>query len=164
MSKMAKNKKVIISCAVTGAIHTPSMSEYLPVTADEVIEHSLAAHEAGAAVLHLHARDEIDGHPTQDQEEFQKFLPTIQNSCDAVINITTGGGPQMSVEERMKPAMHFKPELASLNMGSMNFGLYPMLDRFSEFEHTWERDNLEKSRDLVFKNTFQDRIKIRYIG
>jgi uncharacterized protein (DUF849 family) len=94
---MAKNKKVIISCAVTGAIHTPSMSEYLPVTADEVIEHSLAAHEAGAAVLHLHARDEVDGHPTQDPEEFQKFLPTIQNSCDAVINITTGGGPQMSV-------------------------------------------------------------------
>ena len=98
-------KKVIISCAVTGAIHTPSMSEFLPVTAEEVIVHSLAAHEAGAAVLHLHARDENDGHPTQDPEEFQKFLPTIHNSCDAVINITTGGGPQMTVEERMKPAM-----------------------------------------------------------
>ena len=112
---MAKSKKVIISCAVTGAIHTPSMSEYLPVTAEEVIEHSLAAHEAGAAVLHLHARDEVDGHPTQDPEEFEKFLPTIQKSCDAVINITTGGGPQMTVEDRMRPAMHFQPELAFLN-------------------------------------------------
>jgi len=149
-------KKVIISCAVTGAIHTPSMSEYLPVTADEVIEHSLAAHEAGAAVLHLHARDEVDGHPTQDPEEFQKFLPTIHNSCDAVINITTGGGPQMTVEERMKPAMHFKPELASLNMGSMNFGLYPMLNRFKEFKFDWEREHLEGSRDLVFRNSFKD--------
>ena len=115
-------KKVIISCAVTGAIHTPSMSEHLPVTADEVIEHSLEAHKAGAAILHLHARDENDGHPTQDPAEFQKFLPTIHNECDAVINITTGGGPQMTVEERMKPCMHFKPEVASLNMGSMNFG------------------------------------------
>ena len=149
-------KKVIISCAVTGAIHTPSMSEHLPVTADEVIEHSLEAHEAGAAILHLHARDENDGHPTQDPAEFQKFLPTIHKECDAVINITTGGGPQMTVEERMQPCMHFKPEVASLNMGSMNFGLYPMLDRFKEFEHSWELSHLENSRDSVFKNTFAD--------
>ena len=122
-------KKVIISCAVTGAIHTPSMSEHLPVTADEVIEHSLEAHKAGAAILHLHARDEVDGHPTQDPAEFDKFLPIIHKECDAVINITTGGGPQMTVEERMQPCMHFKPELASLNMGTMNFGLFPMLKR-----------------------------------
>ena len=161
---MAKNKKVIISCAVTGAIHTPSMSEYLPVTADEVIEHSLAAHEAGAAVLHLHARDEVDGHPTQDPEEFQKFLPTIQNSCDAVINITTGGGPQMSVEERMKPAMHFKPELASLNMGSMNFGLFPMLKKHNQLKHPWEKDMLERSKHTLFKNTFEDIENIMTLG
>mgnify|MGYP006135890921 CR=1 FL=1 len=152
---MAKNKKVIISCAVTGAIHTPSMSEYLPVTADEVIEHSLAAHEAGAAVLHLHARDEIDGHPTQDPEEFQKFLPTIQSSCDAVINITTGGGPQMTVEDRMRPAMHFKPELASLNMGSMNFGLFPMLKKHNQLKFPWEKEMLERSKHSLFKNTFR---------
>jgi len=161
---MAKNKKVIISCAVTGAIHTPSMSEYLPVTADEVIEHSLAAHEAGAAVLHLHARDEIDGHPTQDPEEFQKFLPTIQNSCDAVINITTGGGPQMSVEERMKPAMHFKPELASLNMGSMNFGLFPMLKKHNQLKFPWEKEMLERSKHSLFKNTFEDIENIMTLG
>ena len=155
---MAKNKKVIISCAVTGAIHTPSMSEYLPVTADEVIEHSLAAHQAGAAVLHLHARDEIDGHPTQDPEEFQKFLPTIQSSCDAVINITTGGGPQMTVEDSMRPAMHFKPELASLNMGSMNFGLFPMLKKHNQLKFPWEKEMLERSKHSLFKNTFEDNL------
>ena len=157
-------KKVIISCAVTGAIHTPSMSEFLPVKAEEVIEHSLAAHEAGAAVLHLHARDEEDGHPTQDPEEFQKFLPTIHNSCDAVINITTGGGPQMTVEERMKPAMHFKPELASLNMGSMNFGLFPMLKRHNQLKYPWEKEMLEKSKYSLFKNTFEDIENIMTFG
>ena len=161
---MAKNKKVIISCAVTGAIHTPSMSEYLPVTAGEVIEHSLAAHEAGAAVLHLHARDEIDGHPTQDPEEFQKFLPTIQSSCDAVINITTGGGPQMTVEDRMRPAMHFKPELASLNMGSMNFGLFPMLKKHNQLKFPWEKEMLERSKHSLFKNTFEDIENIMTLG
>ena len=157
-------KKVIISCAVTGAIHTPSMSEHLPVTADEVIEHSLEAHKAGAAILHLHARDENDGHPTQDPEEFQKFLPTIHNECDAVINITTGGGPQMTVEERMKPCMHFKPEVASLNMGSMNFGLFPMMKRHNQFQHQWEKDMLERSKHSLFKNTFQDIENIMTLG
>ena len=157
-------KKVIISCAVTGAIHTPSMSEHLPVTADEVIEHSLEAHKAGAAILHLHARDENDGHPTQDPAEFQKFLPTIHNECDAVINITTGGGPQMTVEERMKPCMHFKPEVASLNMGSMNFGLFPMMKRHNQFQHQWEKDMLERSKHSLFKNTFQDIENIMTLG
>ena len=157
-------KKVIISCAVTGAIHTPSMSEHLPVTADEVIEHSLEAHKAGAAILHLHARDENDGHPTQDPTEFQKFLPTIHNECDAVINITTGGGPQMTVEERMKPCMHFKPEVASLNMGSMNFGLFPMMKRHNQFQHQWEKDMLERSKHSLFKNTFQDIENIMTLG
>ena len=157
-------KKVIISCAVTGAIHTPSMSEHLPVTADEVIEHSLEAHKAGAAILHLHARDENDGHPTQDPAEFQKFLPTIHKECDAVINITTGGGPQMTVEERMKPCMHFKPEVASLNMGSMNFGLFPMMKRHNQFQHQWEKDMLERSKHTLFKNTFEDIENIMTLG
>lgn len=153
---MAIKRKAIITCAVTGAIHTPSMSKYLPVTADEIAEAGIAAAEAGAAILHLHARDPIDGHPSQDPELFRPFLETIKASTDAVINITTGGSPHMTVQERMRPAMTFKPEVASLNMGSMNFGLFPMLDRFKEFEFDWERQHLENSRDLIFKNTYQD--------
>ena len=122
------------------------------------------AAQAGASILHLHARDPENGKPTQNPEIFKKILPLIIKETDAVINITTGGSPHMTVQERMIPASIFKPELASLNMGSMNFGLYPMLDRFSEFNHTWEKDNLEKSRDLVFKNTFQDIETILQIG
>ena len=162
---MSKEKrKVIITCAVTGAIHTPSMSKYLPVSPDEIADAAISAAGAGASILHLHARDPSNGKPTQDPAVFEEILPKIKKETDAVINITTGGSPHMTVEERMMPASVFKPELASLNMGSMNFGLYPMLDRFSEFEHTWERDNLEKSRDLVFKNTFQDIETILKIG
>ena len=162
MSKEKRN--VIITCAVTGAIHTPSMSKYLPVSPDEIADAAILAAGAGASILHLHARDPSNGKPTQDPAVFEEILPKIKKETDAVINITTGGSPHMTVEERMMPASVFKPELASLNMGSMNFGLYPMLDRFSEFEHTWERDNLEKSRDLVFKNTFQDIETILKIG
>jgi uncharacterized protein (DUF849 family) len=162
---MAKEKrKVIITCAVTGAIHTPSMSPYLPVTPSEIATAAILAAEAGASILHLHARDPETGKPTQDPSVFEKFLPRIKQSTDAVINITTGGSPHMTVQERMLPATKFKPEVASLNMGSMNFGLYPMLDRFDRFEHEWERENLEKSRDLVFKNTFQDIETILKIG
>ena len=162
---MSKEKrKVIITCAVTGAIHTPSMSKYLPVSPNEIADAAILAADAGASILHLHARDPRNGKPTQDPAVFEQILPKIKKETDAVINITTGGSPHMTVEERMMPASVFKPELASLNMGSMNFGLYPMLDRFSEFEHTWERDNLEKSRDLVFKNTFQDIETILKIG
>ena len=162
---MSKEKrKVIITCAVTGAIHTPSMSKYLPVSPNEIADAAILAADAGASILHLHARDPRNGKPTQDPAVFEEILPKIKKETDAVINITTGGSPHMTVEERMMPASVFKPELASLNMGSMNFGLYPMLDRFSEFEHTWERDNLEKSRDLVFKNTFQDIETILKIG
>ena len=162
---MSKEKrKVIITCAVTGAIHTPSMSKYLPVSPNEIADAAILAADAGASILHLHARDPSNGKPTQDPAVFEEILPKIKKETDAVINITTGGSPHMTVEERMMPASVFKPELASLNMGSMNFGLYPMLDRFSEFEHTWERDNLEKSRDLVFKNTFQDIETILKIG
>ena len=124
------NRKVIISCAVTGAIHTPSMSPHLPVTPEQIITDSLAAAEAGATILHLHARDPENGRPTQDPDAFRAFLPQLKQATGAVLNLTTGGSPHMSVEERMRPAAELKPEVASLNMGSMNFGLYPMLNRF----------------------------------
>lgn len=153
---MAKSRKVIITCAPTGAIHTPSMSPYLPVTADEIASAAIAAAEAGAAILHLHARDPADGRPSQDPELFVPFLAKIKARTDAVVNITTGGSPHMTVEDRMRPAMRFKPEVASLNMGSMNFGLFPMLERFKDFKHDWERQHLENSRDLIFKNTYKD--------
>ncbi|HSP57869.1 MAG TPA: 3-keto-5-aminohexanoate cleavage protein [Halomonas sp.] len=157
---MATQRKVIITCAVTGAIHTPSMSPHLPVTPEEIIESAIAAAEAGASILHLHARDPETGKPTQDPAVFEKFLPQIKEATGAVINLTTGGSPHMTVEERMRPAIEFQPELASLNMGSINFGLFPMLQRFKTFEHEWEREHLEKSHDLVFKNTFADIEKI----
>lgn len=153
---MAIKRKVIITCAVTGAIHTPSMSKALPVTAQQIADAAIGAANAGAAILHLHARDPITGKPSQDPELFRPFLQTIKAKTNAVINITTGGSPHMTVEERMRPAMTFKPEVASLNMGSMNFGLFPMLDRFKSFEHAWEREHLENSRDLIFKNTYND--------
>jgi uncharacterized protein (DUF849 family) len=153
---MASTSKVIITCAVTGAIHTPSMSPHLSVTADEIAKSAIDAAKAGAAILHLHARDPRDGRPSQDPESFRPFLEQIKAATHAVVNITTGGSPHMTVEERMRPAMTFKPELASLNMGSMNFGLFPMLDRFNEFKHEWERQHLENSRDLIFKNTYKD--------
>jgi len=161
---MAKQRKVIITCAVTGAIHTPSMSPHLPVTPEEIAEAGIAAAEAGASILHLHARDPDNGKPTQDPAMFERFLPRIKDACDAVINLTTGGSPHMTVEERMRPAMEFKPELASMNMGSINFGLFPMLDRYASLEHQWEREHLENSRDLVFKNTFADIEKAMTLG
>jgi uncharacterized protein (DUF849 family) len=157
---MLKPRKVIITCAVTGAIHTPSMSPYLPVSPDQVANAAIGAVEAGAAIVHLHARDPDDGRPTQDPVAFAQFLPQIKGSTNAVINITTGGSPHMTVAERLRPAHHYKPELASLNMGSMNFGLYPMLQRHKEFKYAWETAHLKNSRDLVFKNTFAD---IEYI-
>lgn len=153
---MADTRKVIITCAVTGSIHTPSMSKYLPVSLQEISEAAIGAAEAGAAIVHLHTRDPRDGRPSQNPEHFVPILETLKKSTNVVINLTTGGSPHMTVAERMRPAMEFKPELASLNMGSMNFGLFPMLERFKEFEYDWERQGLEKSRDLVFKNTFAD--------
>src|SRR5215204_5437911 len=153
-------RKVIITCAVTGAIHTPSMSPYLPITPEEIADAAIGAAEAGAAIVHLHARDPQTGRPDQSPEAFAPFLKVIKQRSDCVINITTGGAPTMLVEERVGPAAHYKPEVASLNMGSMNFGLYPMLDRFNEFKHEWERPYLEGSRDCIFKNTFAD---IEYI-
>lgn len=153
---MAKNRKVIITCAVTGAIHTPSMSPHLPVTSDEIIDAAVGAAEAGAALVHVHARNPVTGQPDQSPEAFEPFLKVIKQRSNCVINITTGGAPTMGVEERLGPCAHFKPEVASLNMGSMNFGLYPMLARFKEFKHDWERPYLEGSKDRIFKNTFQD--------
>jgi len=152
----SQSGKVIITCAVTGAIHTPSMTPYLPVTPDEITTEALAAAEAGAAILHLHARDPETGKPDQSPEGFAAFLPRIKQGTEAVINITTGGSPYMSVDERAAPAATYKPEVASLNMGSMNFGLYPMRKRFKEFKHDWEHAHLEGSRDLVFRNSFKD--------
>ena len=158
------SRKAIITCAPTGAIHTPSMSQYLPVTAKEIATAAIEAAKAGAAILHLHARDPVTGRPSQDPALFLPFLEEIKANTNAVINLTTGGSPHMTIEERMRPATRFKPEVASLNMGSMNFGLFPMLDRFKEFKHPWEREHLENSRDLVFKNTFNDITNILQMG
>lgn len=153
---MSSKRKTIITCAITGAIHTPSMSPHLPVTPDEIAQSAIEAAEAGAAIVHLHARNPENGRPDQSPEAFGKFLSKIRARSNVVINLTTGGAPSMTVAERVQPAAHFKPELASLNMGSMNFGLFPMLGRFHEFKHEWEPIVLENSRDLVFRNTFKD--------
>ncbi|GLK84754.1 3-keto-5-aminohexanoate cleavage protein [Ancylobacter defluvii] len=157
---MAAARKVIITCACTGAIHTPSMSPHLPVTPDEIIADALGAAEAGAAILHLHARNPETGKPDQTPEAFGRFLPQLKQRTSAAINITTGGSPYMKVEERVLPAARFKPEVASLNMGSINFGLYHLLDRYKDFKFEWERQHLEATRDLVFRNSFKD---IEYI-
>ncbi len=148
-------KSAIITCAPTGAIHTPSMSPYLPVTVQEIAADALAAAEAGAAIVHLHVRDPNDGHPVQDVGLFRELLAIIGDSSDVVVNLTTGGSPHMTVDERIQPAIELAPELASLNMGTMNFGLYPMLDRFDDFKYEWERQHLA-NKALVFRNSLQD--------
>lgn len=153
---MPSPRKVIITCAVTGAIHTPSMSPHLPVTAAEIADAAIGAAEAGAAVVHLHARNPEDGRPDQTPEAFLPFLQTIKQRSDCVINITTGGAPTMSIEERVRPAATWQPEVASLNMGSMNFGLFPMLKRFEgQLQHQWERDYIG-DKSILFRNTFAD--------
>ncbi len=154
---MAKRKrKVMITCAVTGAIHTPSMSPHLPITPEEIADAAVGAAEAGAALVHVHARNPKTGQPDQSPEAFEPFLKVIKQRTSAVINITTGGAPTMLVEERLQPCAYFKPEVASLNMGSMNFGLYPMLERTKDFKFDWEKPYLEGSHDRIFKNTFKD--------
>ena len=153
---MARRGKVIISCAVTGSIHVPSQSPHLPLTPAQIAESAIGAAEAGAAILHLHARDPETGRPTPDPDVFARFLPQIKENSDVVINITTGGGHGMTVEERTRAANRFEPELCSLNMGSMNFGLFPVLDRVSTFEHAWEPEYLEMTRDFIFRNTYKD--------
>ncbi len=156
----AAQGKVIITCAVTGAIHTPSMSPYLPITPDEIAEAAIGAAQAGAAIVHLHARNSKDGSPTQDPAVFKQFLPKIKSASDVVINLTTGGSPAMTVDERLRPAAELKPEVASLNMGSMNFGLYEMIGRTKEFKYDWEKPYLAGSDERIFKNTFRDIQKI----
>jgi len=153
---MAKQRKVIITCAVTGSIHTPSMSPSLPVTADQIAGQAIEAAKAGASIVHLHARDPEDGSPSPRPELFKPFLEAIKASTDVVINITTGGGHNMTVEERMAAALEFAPEMCSLNMGSMNFGLFPMLERKRDYRHAWEETYLANSRDFIFRNTFKD--------
>ena len=153
---MAQQRKVIITCAVTGSIHTPSMSPHLPITPQQIADAAVQAVDAGAAIVHLHARNVQDGRPVQTASAFREFTSGIKSRSNAIINITTGGAPSMTVEERFQPALELKPELASLNMGSMNFGLFPMLERYKAFQHPWEKPFLEGTKDLVFKNTFAD--------
>ena len=149
-------KSVIITCAVTGSIHTPTMSEHLPITPNEIATDAIAAAEAGASILHLHARNPEDGSPTPSPDVFMEFLPRIKQSTDAVVNITTGGGHGMSLEERCAGALRASPEMTSLNMGSMNFGLYPILDTPVDWKYEWEPKYLEMNRDFIFRNTFKD--------
>jgi uncharacterized protein (DUF849 family) len=151
---MRKSNKVIITCAVTGSIHTPTMSPYLPITPDEIATQAIEAAEAGAAILHLHARNPKTGKPTQDPAMFMEFLPRIKQSCDAIVNITTGGGLGMPIEERIAPALLARPEVASLNMGSMNFGVFELAERYKDWKHDWERPYLEQTYDFIYPNTF----------
>lgn len=153
-------EKVIISCAVTGSIHTPTMSPSLPVTPDEIAKQSIEAVQAGAAIVHLHARNPATGAPTGDPAIFGEFVPVIEKGTKAVINITTGGGPRMSIEDRLRAAVHFKPELCSLNMGSMNFAFFPAAKRISKWKYDWEQEYIEGSEDNIFRNSFRD---IRHI-
>lgn len=155
-----KMDKIIITCAVTGGVHTPTMSDALPVTPDEIASQSIEAAEAGASIIHLHARDPQTGRPTPDPAVFMQFLPRIKQATDAVVNITTGGGLGMTVEERLAAALAAEPEMCSLNMGSMNFALHPMAGKYKEWKHDWEKPFLEASDDFIFRNTFRDIARI----
>ncbi|MDG4649731.1 3-keto-5-aminohexanoate cleavage protein [Roseibacterium sp. SDUM158017] len=152
--------KIIITCAVTGSIHTPSMSPHLPVTSDEIVEQALAAAEAGASILHLHARDPETGRPSAEEAHFMAFLPRLKQATDAVLNISTGGSAVMTLDQRLAAPKRAEPEMCSLNMGTMNFALYPAADRITEWRHDWEEPFLRNSDDLVFKNTPRDIARI----
>ncbi|MCC2096712.1 MAG: 3-keto-5-aminohexanoate cleavage protein, partial [Hyphomicrobiales bacterium] len=154
------NNKVIITCAVTGGIHTPTMSDHLPFTPNDIAEQSIAAAEAGASILHLHARDPNDGRPTPDPKVFMQFLPRIKQNTDAIVNITTGGGLTMTVEERLAAPLQASPEMCSLNMGSMNFALHPLADRYKSWKYDWEEGYLRGTKGGIFRNTFDDIEKI----
>jgi uncharacterized protein (DUF849 family) len=155
-----KNRKIILSCAITGSVHTPTMSEYLPITPQQIVDSALEAAQAGAAILHLHARDPKNGKPSADPEHFQQICPVLAERTDAILNITTGGSARMSIEERLGYALRVKPEMCSLNLGSMNFSFHPVAERITEWRYDWERDYVEGSKDVVFRNTFAD---IEYI-
>jgi uncharacterized protein (DUF849 family) len=152
--------KVIISCAVTGSVHTPTMSPYLPVTPDQIATQAIEAAEAGAAILHLHARDPRDGRPTPDPAVFDQFVPRIRAATDAVINITTGGSTRMTLAERLAYPLQAAPEMCSLNMGSMNFSIHQAAQKIPTWRHPWEKPYVEGMEDLIFRNTFKD---IKYI-
>lgn len=160
---MRKNRKVIITCAITGAMHTPTMSDALPVSPEQIADESLKAAEAGASIIHLHARDPITGQPTGDPKVYKQFLPAIHERTNAVINLTTGGSPTMTVEERLAAAMETSPEMCSLNMGSLNFALHPLADRYKSWKHPWEEEYVRESEDFIFRNTFRDIKKIMSI-
>src|SRR5262245_35877203 len=155
-----KSNKVIISCAITGSIHTPTMSDALPITPDQIAEQAIAAAHAGAAILHLHARDPKDGRPSPDPKIFRQFLPRIKQSCDAIVNITTGGAVTMTVDQRIAAANDLSPEMCSLNMGSMNFALYPMAKRYKTWKYDWEEQYLTQSDAYIFPNTVRDIAKV----
>lgn len=157
---MAKSKKIIITCAVTGAIHTPSMSDYLPLTPDDIATQAIDAANAGASILHLHARDPIDGRPSADPDIFAEILAPIKQATDAVINITSGGSTKMTLDDRLAPPLRFKPEMASLNMGSMNFSIHPVANKIKNWKYDWEQSYVEGTEDIIFRNTFRD---IRHI-
>lgn len=148
--------KVVISCAVTGSAHTPTMSDALPITPAEIADQAIEAAEAGAAILHLHARVPEDGRPTGDPDVYGRFLPVIKQRTDAVINITTGGAATMTVQDRLAAAVRFRPEMCSLNMGTMNFAFFPAAKRIETWKYGWERDYVEQSDDYIFRNTFRD--------
>jgi uncharacterized protein (DUF849 family) len=162
MLEATKNRsaKVIITCAITGGIHTPTMSDALPCTPDEIAHQAIEAAEAGASILHLHARDPKDGRPSPDPDIFMQFLPRIKQATDAVLNITTGGGLNMTVEDRLAAPLRTKPEMCSLNMGSMNFAIFPLADRYKEWKHDWEEPYLRGTDDFIFRNTFRDIARI----
>ena len=148
-------KSVIVTCAVTGGIHTPTMSPHLPITPRQIAEQSIEASEAGASIIHLHARDPETGKPTPDPEVFMQFLPSIKQSTEAVVNVSTGGGLGMTIDERLAAAKRAAPEMASLNMGSMNFAIFPLLEKYDTWQHDWEPAFLEMTRDFIFPNTFK---------
>ncbi len=149
-------KPVIITCAPTGGIHTPTMSPHLPIMPDQIVAASVEAAEAGASVIHLHARDPETGKPDPRAETFMQFLPRIRQQTDAVVNVSTGGGLGMTREERLRAALTASPEMASLNVGSLNFGIFPMLEKYENWQHEWEPAFLEMTRDFIFRNTFAD--------
>ena len=152
--KKSARRKVIITCAVTGSVHTPSMTPYLPITPDEIASDSVAAAEAGASIIHLHARDPHNGKPTPDPAVFMQFLPRIKQSCDAVINITTGGSLGMSIDDRLAAPLKAEPELCSLNMGSMNFGIFHAGAKITDWKYDWEKPYIERTRESIVSNTF----------
>jgi uncharacterized protein (DUF849 family) len=155
-----KNRKIILSCAITGSVHTPTMSEYLPITPTQIVDSALEAAEAGAAILHLHARNPENGRPSADPEHFQLICPILAERTDAILNITTGGSARMTIEERLTYALKVKPEMCSLNMGSMNFSFHPVAERITQWRYDWEQEYVEGSKNVAFKNTFAD---IEYI-